>query len=260
MVLRSAQGFWQAARVLDEQVREAVVLERHAEEEAAKVLILMDMVRCPKRVVSTRMGRLVKWFYSHLARLIYAEAVSWKPTDVAQLREYVDLARKSHHVDGAVGEYIMPNSMIFNREGTLYVDIAAYEDEGASWSNPADLLHPLSFWGRAPTALRLAESMSRLGMFTRRGVELTADVWAAKDFKEQESFRETNTLTRNLLERLIAEKLPAEDAEDKDVQLLYGAWPLPMYDFEFGMIEVPMEDLLEEQEAILRAEIGADYY
>ena len=260
LVFRSAQGFWQAACALDERVREAVVLERHAEEEAAKVLILMDMVRCPKKLVSSRMGSLVKWFYSHLARLIYAEAVSWKPTNVAQLREYVDLDRKSHHVDGTVGEYIMPNSMIFNREGMLYADIAAYEDEGAIWSDPADLLHPLSFSGRAPTALRLAESMSRLGMFTRRGVELTAEVWGKVEFKDQESFRETNTLTRALLERLIAEELPAEEAENKDAQLLYAAWPLPMYHLDFGMIEVPLEDLHEEQEAILRAEIGADYY
>ena len=260
VVLASAQGFWQAASQLDGQVREAVVLARHAEEESAKVLILMDMVRCPKRLVSSRMGSMVKWFYSHLARLIYGEAVSWKPMHVAQLREYVDLSRKSHHVDGAVGEYIMPNSMIFNREGVLYSDIAAYEEEGVSWSDSADLIHELSFSRRPPTALRLAESMSRLGMFTRGGVELTAEVWGKVEFKEQENVREADDLMQTLLGELSGEGLPAEDAAEEDVQLLYEAWPLPMYHFDFGLIEVPLDDLQNEQQALLWAEIGADYY
>ena len=259
-VLASARGFWRAVRQLDGQVREAVVLSRHAEEEAAKVLILMDIVRCPRRLVSSRTGSMVKWFYSHLARLIYAEASGWKPMDVAQLREYVDMNRKSHHLDGAVGEYIMPNSTIFRREGLLYADIEGYEDEGASWSNPSDLIHPLSFSGRTPTALRLAESMSRLGMFTRRGVELTAQVWGKLEFKEQESFREAQALTRTLLKGLIAEELPAKEAEDKDVQLLYEVWQLPMYNVDFGLIAVPLEDLHNEQEALLWGEIGECYY
>ena len=260
IVLTSAQGFWGAASQLKGQVREAVVLERHAEEEAAKVLILMDMVRCPSRLVSSRIGSMVKWFYSHLARLIYAEAVGWRSTDVAELRKYVDLDRKSHHVDGAVGEYIMPNSTIFNREGMLYSDIAAYEEEGARWNDPADLLHPLSFSGRPPTALRLAESMSRLGMFTRRGVEITGQVWGKIEFKEAESFREANALTRALLEALIGEELVAEEAEREDAQLLYEAWPLPMYHFDFGLIQVPLEELQDEQERLLWAEIGGEHY
>ena len=101
VVLASAEGFWQAASGLEAHVREAVVLAGHAEEEAAKVLILMDMVRCPAPLIASRIGSMVKWFYSHFARLIYAEAVSWKPMHVEQLREYIDLGRKSHHLDGA---------------------------------------------------------------------------------------------------------------------------------------------------------------
>ena len=260
IILASAQGFWRAASQLDEQVREAVVLERHAEEEAAKVLILMDMVRCPRRLVSSRMGSMVRCFYSHLARLIYAEAVGWRPTDVAELRKYVDMDRKSHHVDGAVGEYIMPNSTIFNREGMLYADIAAYEEEEPRWSDPMDLLHPLSFMGRPPTVLRLAESMSTLGMFNRRGVQITAEVWGKVEFEKAESFREANVLTRTLLKALIDEGLPAEEAEQEDAQLLYETWPLPMYNFDFGMIQVPLEELQDEQDRILWGEIGGDYY
>ena len=212
VILASAQGFWQAARELREHVREAVVLARLAEEEAAKVLILMDMARCPGPLLASRIGDMVKWFYSHLARLIYAEAVSWRPMHVAQLREYVDGSRKSHDLDGAVGEYIVPNWTIFNREGVLYGDIAAYEGEGTRWNDPADLIHDFSFPERPPTVLKLAEAMSLLGMFSLRGLEITAETWATVEFKDKESFREANALTRTLIERLVAEKLPADQA------------------------------------------------
>lgn len=58
-------------------------------EEAAKILILLDAVRCPPKLISLKLNRIIGWFYDHLAHLIYADAVSWKPTDLAQLREYV---------------------------------------------------------------------------------------------------------------------------------------------------------------------------
>jgi hypothetical protein len=55
------------------------VLKGFAEEEAAKILILVDAVRCPPKLISSKLKRIVGWFYDHLARLIYAEAVAWKP-------------------------------------------------------------------------------------------------------------------------------------------------------------------------------------
>lgn len=100
-ILKSAQGFWNASRQLNRSPREARVLVGFAEEEAAKTLILLDIVRCPPVQVSSRVGRIVKKvFYDHLARLIYAEAQSWKPVNVAQLQEYVDTKHQSHYLEG----------------------------------------------------------------------------------------------------------------------------------------------------------------
>lgn len=53
------------------------------------MLILLEAVRCPLKLICSKLNRIIGWFYDHLARLIYADAVSWKPTDLAQLREYV---------------------------------------------------------------------------------------------------------------------------------------------------------------------------
>src|ERR1700733_11896207 len=96
VILDSARGFWKAAQQLKDHPREGRVLEGFAEEEAAKILILMDAVRCPPKLVAAKLDRLIGRFYEHLARLIYAEAVTWKPMHLAQLRDYVDRQRRGH--------------------------------------------------------------------------------------------------------------------------------------------------------------------
>jgi hypothetical protein len=80
LILRSAQRAWEAAKQLrTSNGRESAILEGVATEEAAKILILVDAARCPAKLVPSKMNRFVDRFYDHLARLIYAEAVSWKP-------------------------------------------------------------------------------------------------------------------------------------------------------------------------------------
>ncbi len=260
IILGSAQGFWQATRKVSEDVREAVVLVNQAKEEAAKILILLDMVRCPGSLLASRIGDMVKWFYCHRARLIYAEAVSWKPADVAQLRKYVDRSRRSHDLEGAVGEYIVPNSTIFNRERLLYSDIAAYEGQGPMWSNPADQIHESSFLDLPPVVLKLAEAMSLLGMFTLRGLEVTAKTWGNTDFKDKESYPQASALTRILIERLISKRVTSDQAEEKHVHLLFSEWPLPMYNLDFGLIQVSLKDLRDEQERLMWQEVGGIQY
>ena len=67
IILESAHGLWAASQQLSTMPREADVLRNHAEEEAAKVLIVMDMVRCPKKLCASKIGVMVNWFYDHLA-------------------------------------------------------------------------------------------------------------------------------------------------------------------------------------------------
>ena len=89
IILDSARDFWAASQQISTTMpREADVLANHAEEEAAKILIVMDIVRCPQQLCASKIGPMVRWFYDHLARLIYANATSWKPMHVTQLREY----------------------------------------------------------------------------------------------------------------------------------------------------------------------------
>ena len=68
------------------------MLEGYAKEEAAKILILVDAVRCPPKLIASKLNRIVGWFYDHLARLIYAEAATGRPTKAARpMIEYTSL-------------------------------------------------------------------------------------------------------------------------------------------------------------------------
>lgn len=193
-----------------------------------------------------------------LARLIYAKAQSWKPVDVAQLQEYVDTERQGHYLEGGMSEYIMPNWALYSRESTMYADIEIHEDGKPQWSDPHQ-------WSGAvmrmkPTSLLLAEALSAIGVFTRTGLQATADVWGAVDFVDTQGYSTALDLTRQLAARLDAEGLVAEEVRDSDRHAFYNLWQLPMYNLDFSKIDVPLEQLEAEREAAYWAEVGYEHH
>jgi AbiV family abortive infection protein len=248
-ILRSAERAWEAAKLLrNSNGRESAILEGVATEEAAKILILVDAVRCPAKLVPSKMNRFVDRFYDHLARLIYAEAVSWKPTNLAELREYVDRERRDHYLEGRAGEYIMPNSTIYRRESRLYVDVEAYQDDTLTWSEPRDPHVGLPFLSFVPPALRVAAAMEQVGMFTPNGLKAVSEIWGSLEYRDREDHHDGAKLTEQMLKRLHAEGLMLDTAQDDDVGVLYRDWQIPMYNLDFSLIQVPLEELEAEQE------------
>lgn len=254
IILASALGFWNASTLLEKQEREARVLEGFAEEEASKVLILMDLVRCPERHLARCVGQIVRTFYDHLGRLIYAEAQSWRPENLARLREYVDEARKAHYLEGYAGEYIVPNWNRYSRESAIYADIELHEDGLPQWNDPR------SYGTRAssfrPLALSLAEAMQSVGIFDRRGLQAVSDIWGTVDFHNQEYFDDSRRLTRLLFDRLDSEGLVTKTAFEEQAWVLFNHWQMPMYHLNFKELAIPLEDLEEQREAALWSEVG----
>ena len=256
-ILDSARGFWNASQQLKDAPREAGVLEGHAEEEAAKILILMDIVRCPQKRAASRVGAQAKWFYDHLARLIYAKAVSWKPMHVTQLQEYIDGERKAHYVEGDFGEYIMQNWETYSRENRLYVDIEAQEGGVRVWSVPQTYNSGILFDDLH--IVRVAEALSALGVFAPKGLRTVADIWGQIEFADSQGSCDSRSLTRALLERLDREGLLTDAAEDHHVNTLYNIWQMPMYNLDFSIIEVSREELERQRDNIFYAEVGDGY-
>lgn len=138
-LMASARNLLSASYCLERHQRSASMLRRHASEEIAKILILVDLVRSPASHRPSRVGRMTRWFYDHLARLIYIEAQSWKPMHAQQLQECINDHRRMHYLEGPTGEYIMPNWEIFRRERDMYADIVGEEDGTFHWSDPLSI-------------------------------------------------------------------------------------------------------------------------
>lgn len=259
LILASSEGFQAAAEALRVRTRESDVLEGFAAEEAAKILILIDMLRCPKAQRARRNGSFVRWFYDHLARLIYAGAVRWRPTDKRQLRSYVDIQRRSHVTDGAVGEYIVPSGPIPDRERRLYADVERLDDGTLIWNLPRswkDGLPDTSLFDRAPDALRMARAMQKLGMFSEAGLKVVSDLWSAESLGDQMTWQDGQDLAMCMLELLDKQGSVHEDSTNEDARLVVNEWPLPMWDFELGPVVVPIEELESERERNLWREMG----
>lgn len=255
-ILASAQGFWSASEQLEGAPREAQVLADYAAEEAAKILILADIVRCPPSLLKERMPLMLGWFYQHLTRLLYAEAQSWRPVTMTDLRDYVDNGRKAHYLEGYAGEYILPNSLLYQRETSLYVDIEAHEDGVPLWSAPR--AYEPRFAAFEPASLRVAKALFEVSALSERGLAIMAEVWGPTLFRDDIRFDRGDALTEEMLRRLFAEGLPKESARDEHVQALYAHWQMPMYDLEFALDDVPFEELDAARERMLAAEMGWD--
>jgi hypothetical protein len=254
----SAKGFWSASVEMQAMPREAEVLAGFAKEEAAKILILMDSVRCPDRLVSSELSMLIGRFYGHLERLIYAQLAEWWCEDIARLRKAVEPLRKAHDLEGNIGEFIVPNSTLYQRESKLYADVEAYEDGTPVWNAPVG--HSSPFGPRMPPVVVAAvDAMAACGLFSLAGLRATSQVWGQLEFMDGETLRDAERLTRQLLDRLIAEGLPQKSATQDHVDTLYRHWPLPMYHVDLRPIPVTLEELKAEQDRLYWAEVGDPY-
>ncbi|MHC2627246.1 hypothetical protein ACVIW2_009333 [Bradyrhizobium huanghuaihaiense] len=248
----SAMGFWSASAELQQKPREAEVLAGFAKEEAAKILILFDVVRCPEKRVAGRLNKLVGRFYGHLERLIYAQLAEWWSTDVADLRKAVEPLRKAHDLEGNMGEFIVPNDTLYRRESKLYADVEAYEGGTPVWN--ARVVYPSGFPPHMPAVVQVVDAMAACGMFTLAGLKATSEIWGQLEFQEKETLQDAERLTQQLLERQIAQGLPAVTQDHVDI--LYRHWPLPLYNVDLDPIPVALEELKAEQERLYWAEVG----
>ena len=252
LLLTSAETLYAAREAVGPKGRIGQILRGHAREEAAKIAILMDYVRCPPGL-SDRAQRQLGVVYDHGSRLIYAQACGWKPVDVDMLRGYVDDRRVSHYVEGDYGEYILPNWDLYMREARLYGDLTRTGSGELVWNDPDAWADDLDAFGMVPSVLALARSLSRSGAFTRQGLEVVHDVWKGTAFRSTEDHAQASALTEKTLKRFIALGLPSDEATDQDVQTLYGHWQIPMYDIDTRARLADLATLRAEQESHMNA-------
>ena len=100
-IIDNAESLLAASDRLDanREHRSAAILHAIATEESAKVLILIDLVRCP-RCNQEGKRRTIQAFVSHLAKEIYAAACGWRMSGFAEFKDAVTFMRRRFYLDG----------------------------------------------------------------------------------------------------------------------------------------------------------------
>lgn len=255
----SAQSLMEASKRLDNFPREADVLEGHAVEESAKALILIDIVRCPPKLVSSRCRPMMYWFYNHQSRLVYAEAQRGVTYTPSELIAFVDANRRTYMLEGEMDEYIVPNWEIFKREAMLYADAIGKEDSEPSWHSPLSMVRLESeeykFFRCDHRAYKVVDALAALGAFTPAGVKIMHEVWSARDFStDQAAWDDANNLTYEMMKKLLEAGLCSKRAADHHLQTLYAYWQKPMYFADFSPKTVELEEMKNLRNAQCRSE------
>jgi len=243
----------------------AALLRSFADEEAAKVLILIDAVRCPRPEQRARARTLKRWG-DHLWKGIYARACGWRPADFRELASYVNQDLQPFYLDGPRGvDWVFPNEIKSERERRIYVDLVQDITESGqgnlepywvtpedSWVPPDDSISWL-FRYRTSTCVEVALSLHAQGISTERGLQHVAAIWQPIDPRSMNG----SELLAKVEETLSAVWLDPEarpvKEEDPPPPSPLAYWPFPLWP-----ISEPADVKPSEQLETLRAERKAE--
>lgn len=220
----------------------AAALDVICTEEAAKVLILLDLARCmhPQKPFT----RGCKYFYSHLARGIYAHVHEGNPVDFAEIERYVAALRPSHYLDGPNdADWIFRNDILRGRESALYVDFEESQPGEFEWSG-ADQ-ESLYVTGRL-TSLVLALRVS--GVLSEAGARAAAKTWRNARFDGSTRWE----FARNRALHVLAEVAPQEH-EEIPMELreawhtVMNKWTFPVIQLDLTLDEVSIDEMSVQQ-------------
>ena len=238
----------------------ATLLGSFADEEAAKVLILIDAVRCPESEAKARARTLKRWS-KHLWKGMYARACDWRPADYPELASYINQDMQPFYLDGPLGvDWIFRNEIINERERRIYVDLV--EDATGSgrdgrepyWVTPEDFISSITEY-RTSTCVEVALALHALGISSERGLRHIAAIWQPVD---------PESMDRSLLRAKINETLSAvwHDSEDLEVREEEPPSPSPLEYWPFPLWQIGepedvnrsefLETLLAQRDAELK--------
>ena len=219
----------------EKDFRAADILRGFAEEEAAKFLILLDFVRCPREC--EQRARMLNHFYDHIEKRVYAMTCSLRIATFRELSEFVASLREPYYLDGPNSvDFILPNWISSEREKLLYVDYVQdiTDTNGVcQWHSPTDqaqLLDSMRMSSRpyaTPDCLKLTRALSEVGASSRDGLAEIAKIWrqfAPEADTHCEDIRARNLSTLNRLEGLG----PAIQ-HDTAKRFIVSHWSFPMW-------------------------------
>ena len=224
-----------------------------ADEEAAKVLVLVDYVRCPRNLAQQRL-QVLKRFHGHVAKRIHAEVCEYP--GIASFRELRDLVEREcrpWYLDGPNGfDWIFPNPIMEKRERGLYVDyVRDMTTSGAGvgecfWIGPAPALPVFSRY-QASACVTLVRLLRETGAFSTDGLAEIANVWRGFVPAPETDRGELQKLIVKTLRQLV---LRSGTVDEDAKRFIVSHWPFPLWSLrmeEPRLDEVDLDLLREEQ-------------
>ena len=227
----------------------AHMIENLATEEAAKVLILIDAVRCPRNKPNER-SQTLGHFYNHLAKGIYAEVCNWRPADFAEVKRNIDLQRREYYLDGPNDvDWIFPNSITQKREDSLYVGYLRDDtEEGGQgeryWAPPMGANIGTVLRYITPAVITLVRALHQVKATTPEGLSVLAEVWRPVDVCAEMSRVELMGLNLWTLKALNNRDLLAP-APPEIYGVIRNNWIFPLWPLDLQILKVKKETLRE---------------
>lgn len=233
-------------RDIDEH-RAAAIVSGLAKEESAKVLILLDLVRCPRNDQDGR-SKTVRAFGNHLAKGIYADSCDWRPVDYAEVTTIVNRERRPYYLDGPNDvDWILPNYAQARRENRMYVDYVqdmAVEDGEYDWVSPLPDSLYREYGEATPSCLVVARALHRVGMTTPEGLAAVADLW--RGFEPQPQTTRQELRERNYESLVcVSQARPNREVDSEDARAVCHHWPFPLWPLDLRQSGPARADLAE---------------
>lgn len=261
LIWNNANLLWhEAEEIAQVGDRRAVgIIESIAEEEAAKALLLFDVIRCPISFPNKR-SSLLKLMNQHIAKGIYARYYSTSPADMAEVKRIVSLERQAFFRDGEYGEYVFPNSITSSREARLYVTYIRHDDDTHEWSKPFGSPMYLGSLHQSGI-LRVVEALNSAGLFLAEALKAVHQYWTAFPFldvgenpvvigpNELITWRQLTEINFGMLKTLQERRLLASTLSENHQRTLVHELLFPLYPFDLSLeknfAELPPPDWQE---------------
>ena len=252
LIRKNVNRFDSAARHLSvgPQREMARIIGGFAAEEVAKVLILLDAVRCPRECVDGK-RRTLHRFYNHLAKGLYIEVCDWQITDYQHLTDSIVRERDNYYIGGPNDvDWIMRNWITSERERMLYLDCIRYHEAGRQqpltmWKAPCDP-SKLPYCPRRIVGLAIA--LFRLGVATPTGLAVVSCTWRPWRPEPATNRRELRRKIEETVSALQKTGLHTESME-QEISTVIESWPFPLWDIDLREVPKNVDDLRERQKA-----------
>jgi AbiV family abortive infection protein len=251
LVYENSTKLWESAFELQNQdhLRGFKILEAFAREEAAKYLILLDAIRCPKKE-QANFSRQLEKFNDHLAKGVYSHACEWRPSSYADLKRYVRSELDQYYLDGPSGyEWIFRNSIASQREEQIYVDYVEYEEGHNEWVSPEAREKHWALYGGAlePAVIKMMRALHSTKLYAPAALRVFSDYWRNYSFTEETHHQEFEKANIESLQAVESASLLTEPTSEALATIL-ELYPYPLYKEPMKQVTISRESLKEQQE------------